>query len=196
MYWKKLLNWSKASDAEESVEIKGSKINLRSKKIEDAEQDYEWRTDPELSALDATVPINISLREYISHFKDELKYPVPWSVKYAIETKNEYLIGNIMYYDIDPIEKEAEIGIIIGDKAFLSKGYGTDALYTLASHVFNTTNIMLLYLHTLTTNERARKAFKKVGFKEVGPVRKEGMNFIKMDLLKADWEQANPQNNH
>ena len=196
MYWKKLLNWSKAPNIEESVEIKGSKINLRSKKIEDAEQDYEWRTDPELSALDATVPINISLREYISHFKDELKYPVPWSVKYAIEDKNGYLIGNIMYYDIDPIDKEAEIGIIIGDKAFLSEGYGTDALHTLASHVFNTTNIILLYLHTLTTNERAKKAFKKVGFKEVGPVRKEGMNFIKMDLLKADWEQANPQNNH
>ena len=196
MYWKKLLNWSKAPDIKESVEIKGSKINLRSKKIEDAAQDYEWRTDPELSALDATVPINISLREYISHFKDELKYPVPWSIKYAIEDKNGYLIGNIMYYDIDPIDKEAEIGIIIGDKAFLSEGYGTDALHTLASHVFNTTNIILLYLHTLTTNERAKKAFKKVGFKEVGPVRKEGMNFIKMDLLKADWEQANPQNNH
>ncbi len=196
MYWKKLLNWSKAPNIEESVEIKGSKINLRSKKIEDAEQDYEWRTDPELSALDATVPINISLREYISHFKDELKYPVPWSIKYAIEDKNGYLIGNIMYYDIDPIDKEAEIGIIIGDKAFLSEGYGTDALHTLASHVFNTTNIILLYLHTLTTNERAKKAFKKVGFKEVGPVRKEGMNFIKMELLKADWEQANPQNNH
>jgi len=54
----------------------------------------------------------------------------------------------------------------------------------------------LLYLHTLTTNERARKAFKKVGFKEVGPVRKEGMNFIKMDLLKDDWEKVNLQNNH
>ncbi|MEC7880935.1 MAG: GNAT family N-acetyltransferase [Chloroflexota bacterium] len=195
MYWKKLLNWSKAPDIEEPEEIKGSKINLRSKKIEDAEQDYEWRSDQELSALDATVPINISLREYISHFKDELKYPVPWSVKYAIEDKNGYLIGNIMYYDIDPIEKEAEIGIIIGNKAFLSKGFGTDALHTLVSHVFDTTNIMLLYLHTLTTNHRAIKAFKKVGFKEVGPVRKEGMNFIKMDLLKNDWEKINPQNN-
>ena len=68
MYWKKLLNWSKTPEAEESLEIKGSKRNLRSKKIEDAEQDYEWRADPELSALDATVPINISLREYINHF--------------------------------------------------------------------------------------------------------------------------------
>ena len=195
MYWKKLLNWSKTPEAEESLEIKGSKINLRSKIIEDAEQDYEWRADPELSALDATVPINISLREYISHFKDELKYPVPWSVKFAIEDKDGYLIGNIMYYDIDPIEKEAEIGIIIGDKMFLGKGYGTDALLTLTSHIFNTTNIILLYLHTLTTNNRARKSFKKAGFKEVGPIRKEGMNFIKMELSKNNWEKTNPQNN-
>ena len=196
MYWKKLLNWSKTPDNEKPVVIEGIKINLRSKKIEDAEQDYEWRSDPELSALDATVPINISLREYISHFKDELKYPVPWSVKYAIETKEGNLIGNIMYYDIDPIDKEAEIGIIIGDKSFLGKGYGTDALSTLASYVFDTTNIILLYLHTLTTNERAIKAFKKVGFKESGPVRKEGMNFIKMNLLKEDWEKTNLQNSH
>ena len=168
---------------------------MRSKKIEDAEQDYEWRADPELSALDATVPINISLREYINHFKDELKYPVPWSVKFAIEDKDGYLIGNIMYYDIDPIEKEAEVGIIIGDKAFLSKGYGADALFTLTSHIFNTTNIILLYLHTLATNKRARKSFKKVGFKEVGPIRKEGMNFVKMELSKNNWEKTNPQNN-
>ena len=52
------------------------KINLRNKKIEDAELDYEWRVDPELSALDATVPINISLREFRDHLKDEIKYPV------------------------------------------------------------------------------------------------------------------------
>ncbi len=57
MYCKKLLNWSKTPDNEKPVEIEGIKINLRSKKIEDAEQDYEWRSDPELSALDATVPI-------------------------------------------------------------------------------------------------------------------------------------------
>ncbi len=100
-----------------------------------------------------------------------------------------------MYYDIDPIEKEAEIGIIIGDKMFLGKGYGTDALLTLTSHIFNTTNIILLYLHTLTTNNRARKSFKKAGFKEVGPIRKEGMNFIKMELSKNNWEKTNPQNN-
>lgn len=196
MYWKKLLNWSKNPTKYEQIKIKGSKINLRSKKIEDAEQDYEWRVDAELAALDATVPINIPLREYISHSKDEIKYPVPWSIKFAIETKQKELIGNIMYYDIDPIEKEAEVGIIIGNKNFLGKGYGSDALLTLVSYIFETSNILKLYLHTLTTNERAQKSFKKVGFIESGPVRKEGMNFIRMELLKSGLKDTNHQNTH
>ena len=103
MYWKKLLNWPKTAEKSKKILIEGKKINLRSKKVEDAELDYKWRVDPELSALDATVPINISLREFRDHLKDEIKYPVPWSVKFGIENKDGVLIGNIMYYDIDPV---------------------------------------------------------------------------------------------
>ena len=156
--------------AKETVEkskkilIEGKKINLRIKKVEDAELDYKWRVDPELSALDATVPINISLREFRDHLKDEIKYPVPWSVKFGIENKDGVLIGNIMYYDIDPVDKEAEVGIIIGDRDFQGKGYGSDAMITLKNYIFQETNLENLYLHTLITNERARKSFKKGWF--------------------------------
>ena len=185
MYWKKLLNWPKVSEKNKDVFIEGKKINLRNKKVEDAELDYEWRVDPELSALDATVPINISLREFRDHLKDEIKYPVPWSVKYAIENKEGRLIGNIMYYDIDPIDKEAEVGIIIGERTYQGKGFGSDALITLKDYIFKSTNLERLYLHTLTTNEGAKKSFKKAGFTEIGEVRKDGMNFIKMEYKNS-----------
>tara|TARA_B100000579_G_scaffold244812_1_gene200863 strand:+ start:1003 stop:1275 length:273 start_codon:yes stop_codon:yes gene_type:complete len=89
-----------------------------------------------------------------------------------------------MYYDIDPVDKEAEIGIIIGDREFQGKGYGTDALITLKDYIFKNTNLENLYLHTLITNGRARKSFKKAGFNEIGEVRKDGMNFMKMDFKK------------
>ena len=184
MYWKKLLNWPKTAEKSKKILIEGKKINLRSKKVEDAELDYKWRVDPELSALDATVPINISLREFRDHLKDEIKYPVPWSVKFGIENKDGVLIGNIMYYDIDPVDKEAEVGIIIGDRDFQGKGYGSDAMVTLKNYIFQETNLENLYLHTLITNERARKSFKKAGFSEIGEVRKDGMNFIKMNYKK------------
>ena len=188
MYWKKLLNWSKTPVSQKFILLEGSKVNLRTKKLEDAELDYEWRTDPEIAALDATVPINISFSNYLAHFEDEIKYPVPWSIKFAIETKGGRMIGNIMYYDIDPIDKEAEIGIIIGDKKFLGKGYGPDALKTLLNYIFDTTDMAKLYLHTLTTNKRAQKAFKKIGFIEDRKVRRDGMNFVKLDINREDWQ--------
>ena len=185
MYWKKLLNWPRATEKNKKIFIEGKLVNLRSKKIEDAELDYKWRIDPELSALDATVPINISLREFRNHLKDEIKYPVPWSVKFAVENKNGLLIGNIMYYDIDPIDKEAEVGIIIGDRNHHGKGFGKDAIITLKNYIFENTNLENLYLHTLITSERARTSFNSAGFSEIGEVRKDGMNFIKMDLKKT-----------
>ena len=89
-----------------------------------------------------------------------------------------------MYYDIDPVDKEAEVGIIIGDRDFQGKGYGSDAMVTLKNYIFQETNLENLYLHTLITNERARKSFKKAGFSEIGEVRKDGMNFIKMNYKK------------
>ena len=47
MYWKKLLNWPKTSEkSKKNIFIEGKNINLRSKKIEDAELDYKWRVDP------------------------------------------------------------------------------------------------------------------------------------------------------
>ena len=89
-----------------------------------------------------------------------------------------------MYYDIDIINQEAEVGIMIGDKNFWDRGYGWDALTTLVNYIFGFTNINKLYLHTLMTNKRAQNSFKKVGFSKVKEIRKEGMNFILMEIRK------------
>ena len=58
-------------------------------------------------------------------------------------------------------------------------------MITLKNYIFQETNLENLYLHTLITNERAIKSFKKAGFSEIGVVRNDGMNFIKMYYKKA-----------
>ena len=185
MYWKKLLKWSSESKLEDNIKfIEGSITNIRPKKIQDLELDYKWRTDPLLCALDATMPITISSKNFISQETDDLKYPIPWSEKFAIETKEGRHIGNCMYYDIDIINQEAEVGIMIGDNNFWDRGYGCDALSTLVNYIFKFTNINKLYLHTLMTNKRAQNSFKKAGFSKVKEIRKEGMNFILMEIKK------------
>ena len=169
--------------------IKGKLTVLREKRLEDAALDYEWRTDEELSALDATTPLRMSYSSYLRLIEDELRHPVPWSKRFAIETHDGKLIGNCMYYDIDTGKGQAELGIMIGDRHYWNKGYGTDAVTTLTSHIFNTSSFGRIYLHTLSWNLRAQKSFQKCGFVTVKPVRRSGYDFILMELMKDRWEE-------
>ncbi len=168
--------------------IKGELIVLRDKRVEDAEQDYKWRVDEELATLDATTPLRMTYASYVRLIEDELRYPAPWSRRYAIETHDGKLIGNCMYYDIDTARGQAELGILIGDRDYWSKGYGTDAVNALVAHVFTTTGLKRIYLHTLTWNFRAQKSFAKCGFLPLREVRRSGYDFLLMELMRDRWE--------
>ncbi|MBI2966173.1 MAG: GNAT family N-acetyltransferase [Chloroflexi bacterium] len=170
-----------------NLRIEGRLTVLRPKRPADAEADYAWRIDPELAALDATSPLRMSLREYVRYFRDELEYPSPWSVRFAIDAGDGTHIGNCMYYDINDDERQAEVGIMIGDRRYWDRGYGSDALRTLLRHIFTGTPLERVYLHTLDYNVRAQRAFRRVGFHDVGPVRRDGHNFLLMEVRRDEW---------
>ena len=168
-------------------ELRGGRIILRDKRPTDAENDYRWRSDPELARLDAAIPLTMSFERYLKLFEDQMKYPTPGSHHYSIETLDGTFIGNCMYYDLDTVNREAELGIVIGDRDYWSDGYGYDAVTTLLHHMFTIRNLKRVYLHTLEWNDRAQKSFSKSGFNTVRPVRRMAHDFILMDVLRDDW---------
>ena len=168
-------------------ELKGGRIILRDKRAGDAENDYRWRSDPELARLDAAIPLTMSFERFLKLSEDQMKYPTPGSHHYSIETLDGVFIGNCMYYDLDTVNREAELGIVIGDRDYWSDGYGYDAVTTLLEHMFTTRDLKRVYLHTLEWNGRAQKSFSKSGFNEVRPVRRMAHDFILMDVLRDDW---------
>ena len=168
-------------------ELKGARIMLRDKRLEDAEQDYIWRCDPELAQLDATYPLTMNYDRYLKMFQDQLRYPTPGSHHFGIEVEGNKLIGNCMYYDLDTINLEAEVGIVIGDRDYWNNSYGYDAVVTLLDYMFNQRNLKRVYLHTLEWNHRAQRSFGKCGFNQVRPVRRMGRDFILMEVRRADW---------
>ncbi len=189
----------------EHMSIKGNKVVLREKRIEDAPDDYAWRVDDELARLDATRPLRMSYEDFLRYSREELTYPSPRSKRIAIDTHDGEHIGNCMYYDIDLRRGEAELGIMI-DRKYWNQGYGTDTVDTLLHHIFSTTPITRIYLHTLDWNHRARRSFAKSGFLEVKPVRRNGMDFIQMEVWRDAWERhkledpqqdaTSPESNH
>jgi RimJ/RimL family protein N-acetyltransferase len=167
--------------------LQGARIILRDKRPDDAENDYRWRSDPELARLDAAIPLTMSFERYLKLFGDQMKYPTPGSHHYSIETVEGVFIGNCMYYDLDTVNREAELGIVIGDRDYWSDGYGYDAVTTLLDHMFNVRELKRVYLHTLEWNGRAQKSFSKSGFNPVKPVRRMAHDFLLMDVLRDDW---------
>lgn len=170
------------------IELRGEKTVLREKRITDAPEDYSWRTDAELARLDAAQPLNMAYDDFLKHSQAELNRPSKQSMRFGIDDLYGRHIGNCMIYDINERRGSAELGIMIGDREYWSKGYGSDTVDMLLEHLFTTTSMRRVYLHTLTWNHRAQRAFEKSGFRPVRDVRRREYNFILMEIFRNDWE--------
>lgn len=170
--------------------LRGVRVLLRSKRIADAEQDYIWRSDPEIARLDATQPITMKYERYLKLFQNQIRRPTPGTHHFAIEAAGGKFIGNCMYYDLDSISKEAEVGIVIGDRDYWSGGYGYDAVVTLLHYMFDDMQLKRIYLHTLEWNHRAVKCFERSGFHPVRQIRRMSHDFILMEVRRDDWDAA------
>ena len=190
--FRRVLPWSgresEGTEGRDPVFVKGERVILREKQVSDIADDYQWRTDPELAKLDATRPLQMSYSDFERYSVEELNYPATRSKRLAVDTTCGSHIGNVMFYDIDLRSGEAELGIMIGDKDYWSRGYGTETVGLLLDHMFHEYPFNRVYLHTLSWNHRAQKSFQKSGFKEVRPVRRGGLDFIQMEIWRHEWD--------
>ncbi len=169
--------------------INGNKVRLCDKSLANAANDYAWKTDPELARLDAAPLLNISFTEYLPGYVSELRYPPPAKHQFAVLTLDGKHIGNCIYYDINKGKGEAELGLMIGNRDYWGKGFGTDTVTTLVSHIFNKTNLKRIYLKTLESNQRAQKCFNKCGFTPYGHRSSGGPSFLLMELHRTKWQE-------
>jgi RimJ/RimL family protein N-acetyltransferase len=176
--------------------ITGDKIKIRDKKLEDAINDYNWSRDPELSRLDAAQPLFMSLSNFISEFSAELRYPSLTRRRFAVDTFDGLHIGNCSYYNIDLKRSEAEVGIMIGNRDYWNKGYGTDIINSLVSFVFQSANFKKLYLKTLDWNFRAQNCFRKCGFVQYNKINRDGYTFILMEITRERWQKLTIEQEH
>jgi ribosomal-protein-alanine N-acetyltransferase len=165
--------------------IKGEKVVLREKRLEDAWQDYTWKTDPELARLDATLPLDVPFSTYLLTYAEELDRRIDGRGRvFAVETSEGKHIGNCCYYNLEWDRREAEVGIVIGDAAYWDAGYGTDAVRALVDYVFREKGLKKVYLHTLVWNSRAQKCFEKCGFVACKRIVRSGYDFMVMEMRR------------
>jgi len=92
-------------------------------------------------------------------------------VVFCIIILDDLPIGIVGLYNINWIDRNAELRIVIGAKDYLGKGYGTEAVGLVVKYGFNDLNLHRIYLGCNASDERANKCYQKAGFKQEGTLK-------------------------
>ena len=168
----------------------GDRIYLSPRNIEDVEKFTQWLNDFEVTDYTGRSGQVMSLEGERKYLLENANPEATFSI---ITINEDKLIGTVGLKSINHINKTSTLGIFIGDKEYLSKGYGTEAIKLLLDYGFNYLNLHSVQLDVISFNERALKCYKKCGFKETGRVRENKFingkyyDTIAMDILKNEF---------
>jgi len=179
--------------------ILGEKIRLRAIEKTDIPRFVRWMNDPEVTQfLLMSSPLSTSMEE--KWFDEQLQRPPHEGQVLAIEVqvgKDWIHIGNTGLHAVDPVNRTAEFGIVIGEKEYWNKGYGTQATRLTLQHGFEHLNLNRIYLEVFETNPRAMQTYLSAGFIREGVFRqaifKNGryIDAIFMSILQSEWMATN-----
>lgn len=152
----------------------GEKVCLRAYKEEDIQVATSFINDKELKKFLVTnVPFPTSSWEEEEWVKSQ-RSNKNGEYNFAIEDiKTKKYIGGCGIQNVNWLARVATVGIMIGNKDYWGKGYGTDAMKVLMKFIFEDMNIRKIRLSTFSFNLRAQKSYEKCGFQVEGILKDE-----------------------
>lgn len=151
----------------EELQLIGDKIYLRRLQESDFTERYvRWLNDPETNRymeFRFTVWTREKLIQYMSERQANAEYFL------AICMRDDDLhIGNIKLGSIDRDHLRADIGLMIGDKAYRGRGLATEAIRLVTDFAFTKIRLQKLVAGAYIDNVASIKAFEKCGFTREG----------------------------
>lgn len=169
------------------VVAESARLRIRHKRLDDAPNDYQWRRDPDIARFDAASPTTLPYSRFLMQLERELALVNPARQVFAIDTASGEHIGNVMYYNGSPATRTAEFGICIGSTLHRSCGLGAEATSLFLTYLWAEGLFTSVQLHTLEWNERAQRAFRRAGFRDVARVLRGGTRFVRMEARREWW---------
>lgn len=172
--------------------ITGRLVDLRAVEPSDVDVLATWLNDPDVMVYWGRPGNTVSVPEVEARERAEAARGN--SRKYMIQTKDGQAIGQIDYYDLDWQNRGAWVSIMVGEQAYWSGGYGTDAMRALLGYLFRQLDLHRVALTVHESNIRAQRSYRKNGFEPEGVLREwayfDGgwVNGVVMAVLKPDFE--------
>lgn len=173
--------------------IPGERIYLRGLERKDlAGNMFQWANDAEVThyMVMGALPNNIELLEEEYEQLVKSKNDVVFAV---VDKKTDIHIGNVGLYVINWISRTAEFRIIIGEKEYWNKGYGTEAAKLTVKYGFEKLNLNRVWLGVNAEYKSAIKSYENAGFVHEGILRQEiyrnskYYDAVRMSILREEY---------
>jgi RimJ/RimL family protein N-acetyltransferase len=173
-------------------------IRLRTVEREDIPTFLRWFNDPEV-------------RRYLLMFEPMSKAKEERWFEARLDRTDDYLfgievpagdgwqhIGNVGLHRVDWVSRHCIFGIVIGERDYWGKGFGTKATRAALRFAFDTLNLHRVELEVFDFNRRAMRAYEKAGFRLEGTRREaifqDGAYHHEhvMAILRQEFQALNP----
>jgi RimJ/RimL family protein N-acetyltransferase len=153
----------------------------------------KWDRDTERHRLAGDDPAQLwseKIQKEFAEKRSENKQLLQFSIR-TLEDEN--LIGGVELWINSWTHAEAWMGIVVGDRDYWGRGFGTDAVRLILQYGFIELNLRRISLSVNAYNERAVKSYEKVGFKLEGRMCGEGLrdgqryDGLYMGILREEW---------
>ncbi len=178
----------------------GEKIYLRPLEKEDLNRCLSWINNPAvINNLGRRFPTSRTQEEewLVNQYKSNKSFSLA-----IVVNEGDYHIGNCGFNDIDYVNRKAVFGIMIGEKDYWDKGYGTEVTRLMIKYGFEQLNLHRISLTVYSHNARAIRVYEKAGFKLEGKMRESHFHngryydTLIMAILESEWKQANNSELH
>ncbi len=174
-----------------------SNVRLRKPEPKDLAPLYEQKNDPEVAGLlggFSSGYARADLADWIE-FHRQRKDEIVWVIA---DAETDECLGHVGLYKLDHRIRSAEFAILLGDKKRWGQGIGREVTRRVVDYGFQMLNLNRIELNVLEYNERARRLYQSLGFREEGLLRqaqyKDGqyLNLVLMGLLREEYQPERP----
>ncbi len=161
------------SDTESPRTLSGQRLRLVALGPEHFAAVLRWRSDPEVTRYWITqdIPNDAMIREWYE--RNVAEGALVWT---ALHQGNP--IGYVTLFGIDPVNRKAELALMIGERSVWGHGFAKETLRILLGHALAPVQLggcglNKIYLSVFAENIAARRAYASCGFQEDGVLRED-----------------------
>lgn len=155
----------------EPATLEGPRVRLRPVTPEDAKRTFNWYNDPETIAPFDRFSVD-TFEEFERSIRDAPKDPTSLAPRYVVALcAGDVPIGFVGHYVPHPVLETLDIWYVIGDRASRGKGYATEAVEQLVSHLYDATSLPRIGATVDVENRPSLALLERLGFQREGVLR-------------------------